>query len=177
MPTLKEMNNKIKSYINEANGISSKCKSKLIKLVEKHFFVDLPNEDYLNIDITILKNGNVIMRDIEYKTTEVLKSEDELEERFATFKEDVENLLNKNGTDFETMKKNSERNNLIIVIFLTFAIIIIALNALRQIIIGNLFGVLWFVVMIGYYVIPATGNNVRNRYTRAIKYVKSKFRK
>lgn len=177
MPTLKEMNNKIKAYINEANGISSKCKSKLIKLVEKNFYVDLPNEDYLNIDITILKNGNIIMRDIEYKTTEVLKSEDELKERFATFSEDVENLLNKNGTNFETMKKNSERNNLIMVILLTLAIIIIALNALRQILIGNLFGVLWFVVLIGYYVVPATGNNLRNRYIRAIKYVKSKSRK
>lgn len=179
MPTnnLKVINNSIKSYINEANGISSRCKSRLIKLVEKHFFVDLPNEDYLNIDITILKNGNVIMRDVEYKTKEELIEEKDLYKRFNSFKEEVEQLLDKNSTNFETMKKNSERNNLIMVIFLTFVIVVIGLNAIRQILLGNLFGVLWLVIMIGYYVIPATGNNVRNRYIRAIKYLKSKFRK
>ena len=41
--SLNKINNELKGYINEASGISDKCKMKLITLVEKHFFVDLPN--------------------------------------------------------------------------------------------------------------------------------------
>ena len=56
---INSINNELKSYINEATGISNKCKMKLISLVQKHFYVDLPNDNFLNIDITILDNGNI----------------------------------------------------------------------------------------------------------------------
>ena len=47
----------MKIYLNEASGISAKCKLKLVRLVQKHFMVDLPHDNYLNIDIKILENN------------------------------------------------------------------------------------------------------------------------
>ena len=46
---INSINNELKSYINEATGISNKCKMKLISLVQKHFYVDLPNDNFFNI--------------------------------------------------------------------------------------------------------------------------------
>jgi len=170
--SLKEMNNLIKIDINEASGISAKCKQKLIKLVEKHFQVNLPNDNYLNIDIELLENGNVKMRDIEYQTQSKVTKEI-LEERFTQFQEEVDILLEKNGVNFETISSKKERNNLIWVILITVAFIIIGLNAIKELIFGNIFGVLWLVIIVGYYVIPATGTSIRNKYVRAYKCLKS----
>lgn len=173
MPSLKEMNNKIKVNINEASGISNKCRKKLLKLVEKHFHVDLPDEDYLNIDIELLENGNIKMRDVEYTTEDIINKKEDLESRFTAFQEEVNQLLNKNETNFENMKKSSDRNNLIAVFFITFAIVVIGLYSLRELLLGNLLGVLWLIIIVGTYIIPSTGNSIRNRYIRAGKYLKS----
>ena len=170
--SLNHMNKQIKIDMNEASGISSKCKQKLVKLVEKHFYVDLPHDNYLNIDIEILKNGNIKMRDIEYQTKDPIHKEEELEKRFQNFQEEADNLLQKNEINFETISVKKERNNLIWVVLITIAIIIIFLNALRVLFRGDLYGVLWLVLIIGYYVIPATGNSIRNRYIQAYHYLK-----
>ena len=76
--SINSINNEIKGYINEASFISDSCKTKLIKLIAKHFQVDLPIENYLRIDITIKENGNVIMKDEEYKTDNPVKNKEEL---------------------------------------------------------------------------------------------------
>ena len=57
---LKQINNQMKSYINEASFIGNKCRNKLIELVNKNFLVKIPKENFLNIDITIPENGNII---------------------------------------------------------------------------------------------------------------------
>jgi hypothetical protein len=171
--SLDRFNKQMKIDINEASGISDKCKLKLIKLVEKHFMVDLPNENYLNIDIEILKNGNIKMRDIEYQTTAPVKEEKEIEERFNAFQEEADNLINKHEVSFESLTSKKERDNLIWVIIVTIAIAIIAIYSLRELFMGNLYGVLWIIIIIGYHVIPATGNSIRNRYMRAHRYIKS----
>ena len=93
MKTIKEMNNEMKRNVNEASGISTKCKRNLIKLVEKHFNVVLPKEDYLNVDIEVLKNGNIKMRGEEYETSSPISNIEELQSRFETFQEEVDILL------------------------------------------------------------------------------------
>lgn len=170
---LKEMNNQIKSYINEASGISSKCKIKLIKLVEKHFFVELPHDNYLNIDIEILENGNIIMRDKEYITTNSISDLDSLSNRYNIFKEEVETLLNKHEVNFTTMTKKSEINNLIYVFFHLFAVAVITIYCIHRLLLGDLFGCIWIVVVIGYILFPNNTASLKNKYTRAIKYLKS----
>lgn len=171
--SLNEMNKQMKINVNEASGISDKCKRKLIQLVEKHFYVKLPKENYLNIDIEVLENSNIKMRDEEYQSGNPTTSIEELKERFNTFQEEVDNLLQKNEVNFDTLTARKERNNLIWIFFITFAIIIILLNALKQLFAGNYYGFLWIIIIIGYYVIPATGNSIRNRYIRAFNYLKS----
>ena len=44
--TLKQMNNEMKSFINEATFIGERCRKKFLKLVDKHFFVELPKESF-----------------------------------------------------------------------------------------------------------------------------------
>ena len=171
--SLNKINKQMKIDMNEASGISSKCKLKLVKLVEKHFYVDLPNDNYLNIDIEIQENGDIKMRDVLYETTSPVHTEKCLEERFSLFQQEAEELIHKNEINFETMSKKKEKNNLIWVLFISFAIFVIAFNSIRVLLRGDLLGILWLVIIIGYYIIPATGNSIRNRYISAYRYLKS----
>ena len=171
--SLDQINKQMKIDINEASGISSKCKLKLLKLVEKHFKVDLPNDNYLNIDIEVLANSNIKMRDVEYETTDPVKTEKELTERFNFFQEDVNNLIDKHEISFDTLTARKERNNIIWVVLITFAIIVIALNSIRLLLLGDYYSILWLIIIIGFYILPATGNGIRNRYIRAHRYLKS----
>ena len=175
--SLNKMNNELKVYINEASGISDKCKRKLINLVEKHFYVDLPNDNYLNIDITILENGNIIMRDEEYQTKEKLSSSNDLINRYKEFQNDIEVLLKKNETNFDTKKRNSEISNLLIILLTLVISIVVLLFGIRRLLVGDLFGVIWLGFIIIYYIIPASGNRMRNRFIRAKKYLTKKFTK
>lgn len=175
--SLNKMNNELKVYINEACGISEKCKRKLINLVEKHFYVDLPNDNYLNIDITILENGNIIMRDEEYKTEKDISSSSDLVNRYEEFQKDIEVLLKKNETNFDTKKRNNEISNLLIILLVFIISIILLIVGINRLLMGDLFGVIWLIFIISYYIIPASGNRMRNRLIRAKKYLTKKFTK
>ena len=175
--SISKMNRDLKIYINEASGISDKCRNKLINLVEKYFYVDLPNDNFLNIDITIKENGNVTMRDEEYKTSKKLTSSDELVNRYIEFQKDVEVLLKKNETNFDVKKRNNEIYNLLIVILIILFSLLIILFGIRRLLYGDYFGVIWLLFVIVYYVIPANGNRMRNRFIRAKKYLIKKFTK
>ena len=174
--TLKSINNTLKIDINEATSIGDKCKNKLVRLVEKHFQVELPHDNYKNIDITILENGNILMREVEYKTEKECSLEGIIQ-KFDAFQEEVDHLLDTNKTNFSSMKKKNELSNLIIVFLMLIVIIIVGLYSVKQLLLGNLFGVIWIVIMIGSYVVPATGNKFRSRWEQAIRYLKSLFRK
>ena len=175
--SLNKINNEIKVYINEASGISDRCKLKLISLVEKHFYVNLPSDNYLNIDITILENGNVIMREEEYKTTKEITSSSDLLNRYSMFQQDVELLLKKNEINFDTKKRNSEIINLLIIVLVICISILVLLYGIRELIYGNILGAIWLGFIITYYIIPASGNRMRNRFIRAKKFLTNKFTK
>lgn len=174
---LNKINNELKVYINEASGISNKCKMKLISLVEKHFFVNLPHDNYLNIDITILENGNIIMREEEYKTTQEITSSSDILNRYSEFQQDVEVLLKKNEINFDIKKRNSEISNLLIIILVICISTIVLIYGIRQLINGDIFGAIWLGFIIVYYIIPASGNRMRNRFIRAKKFLTKKFTK
>lgn len=173
---LKSINNEMKSFVNEASGISIKCKRKLVSLIRKHFKVDLPDEDYKIMNIEILENGNIMMRDIEYKTETPL-TEEQLYNVFEEFKKDVESLLDRNATSFDTLKKKNETSNLILVSLILLIAILLAIYSIHQLIIGDYFGFFWLVIMIGSYVIPATGDRLRDRFEKARRYLKSILKK
>ena len=170
--SLASINKQMKIDVNEASSISTKCKQKLIKLVEKHFLVDLPNENFLNIDIEVLENGNIKMRDEEYTTQDPVSGE-ELENRFLLFQQDVDILLEKNETDFDTLSKKNGRNNLIISSFISIIIFIVFNYALSIVLSGDLYGFVWFIIMISTWVMPKVGTYIRDRYRGAFEYLKS----
>ena len=167
--TIKSINNEIKGYINEASFISNRTRDKVIKLISKHFYVELPIENYLRIDISIKENGNVIMKDDEYKTTNPIKDEKELFERYNNFKEEVTNLLSKKEVNLDTLRKKNDITNLILTILLTIAIIIIILFSIHRLLLGDFIGGLWILIVI----LPLLTERVRNRYKMAYRFIKS----
>lgn len=167
--TIKNMNNEIKGYMNEASFISNKTRDKVIKLISKHFYVDLPIENYLRVDISIKENGNVVMKDEEYKTTSPVKEEKELFERYNNFKEEVTNLLEKKEVNLDTLRKKNDITNLILTVLLTIAIVIITLFSIHRLLIGDFIGGLWILIVI----LPFLTDKVRNRYKMAIRFIKS----
>lgn len=175
--SLNKINNELKVYINEASGISDKCKMKLISLVEKHFYVDLPNDNYLNIDITILENGNIIMRDEEYKTQQELSSSSDLVNRYYEFQKDVEVLLKKNEINFDIKKRNNEIINMFVILFVIILSIGLLFVGIRCLLVGDLFGLVWLGFIIFYYIVPGSSNRMRNRFIRAKKFLSNKFTK
>lgn len=173
---LKQINNQMKIYINEASFIGNRCRNKLINLVNKHFLVKIPKENFLNIDITVKENGNIIYRDIEYKTEVEVTNKEELEERFEEFKEEVEVLLKKKEVNFETKRQNNEIINLLLTILITLIIILVIYFSVNELLSGDLSGFIWLIVMIIYYIIPSLGANLRNRYKQAYKFIKRLFK-
>lgn len=167
--TIKTMNNEIKGYINEASFISKGTRNKLIKLISKHFYVELPIENYLRIDISIKENGNIVMKDEEYKTANPVKDEKELLERYNNFKEEVTTLLDKREINIDTIKKKNDIINLILTIILTISIIIVILFSLHRILLRDFVGGLWILIV----VLPLLTDKVRNRYIMAIRFIKS----
>ena len=176
--SLHSMNNDIKGYLNEASGISLKCRRKFLKLVEENFYVDLPDEDYLNVDIKILANSNVVMRDIEYPTAKEVQNFDEVVERYQKFQKEVLELLGKNETNFEVQKKKNEILNLIIVFGVCLLGLLIVIFLIREFLMGNFFGVLYILVLAtAYRVIPSLDSRFRNRFLQAKKFLNRLFRK
>lgn len=174
---LDSINKQMKTYINESTGISSRCRDKLIKLVEKHFYVELPHENYLNIDITILENGNIIMRDDEYQTKTPLSKSDSLINRYSEFQKEVDTLLDKNETNFSNKKEINEIKNIIILLFILLIIIFVFFKSVELLLYRDLYGIIWLSLIIIYYIIPITGNRLKERFLKAKNYLKNKFTK
>ena len=175
--SLQSMNNELKVFVNEATGISNKCRTRLLKLVEDFFYVDLPDDNFLNVDVSILENGNIMMRDVEYKTSKEITKEDSIEKRFVEFKKEVEDLLEKKGTNFTSMKQKNGLLNLL-VLFLMFVVAILIIGyGIRLLIFGDLRGFIWLVILVGYYLVPSTGHRFQNRLQQAKSYLKSIFKK
>ena len=149
---LKQINNQMKSYINEASFIGNKCRNKLIELVNK------------------------IYRDTEYKTEVEVTTEEQLQERYESFKEEVEILLKKKEVNFKTKRQNNEIVNLLVTILITLIIILVIYFSIKELLSGNLTGFIWIIIMIIYYIIPSLGSNLKNRYKQAYKFIKRLFK-
>ena len=169
--TIQEMNLYIKKAVNEASGISDVCKMNLVRLVERHFMVDLPSDNFMNIDFTLVENGNIIMRDVEYQTKNKVFMLEDLQARFNRFKEDVDKLLDKNETNFSNMRKKNELSNLLIVVGMTFVLLMLVDYAFSSLMVGNIKSLIFLVILICVYFGPYV-NVVKRRYKRAFEYLK-----
>ena len=110
-----------------------------------------------------------VMKDEEYKTTNPIKDEKELYERYNNFKEEVTSLLDKKEVNIDTIRRKNDITNLILTIVLTIAIIIIILFSIHRLLLGDYIGGLWILIVI----LPLLTDKVRNRYKMAIRFIKS----
>ena len=95
---LKEINTELKIYVNEASFVSNSCRNKLIRYLGDAFDIKLPIENFAKIDVSLLEDGSIEMRDEVYQREDSL-SFDEVLERYHTFKEKADNLLKRKSKD------------------------------------------------------------------------------
>jgi len=174
---LKQINNELKTYVNEATLSGIKYSNKLLKLVNKNFYVDLPIENYLHLDIVIKENGNIIMRDDEYKTLKKVKNREELEERYKSFKEDIDKVLKRKNDNYKVLNVKNGFVNLFITLLITIVVGVICYNYLIELLSGNYWNFIWFIIFITFYnVIPRLGEDLRRRYKEAYLFIKRLFK-
>ena len=169
---LDEINNEIKSIINESKFISNKVRNKIIKMLGEEFDIDLPLDNYENIDITITKDGNIIMRDEEYKRDSKL-SLDEINDRYNNFLEKANVILKKKEINYQTMNDKNNIVNLLITFILGVLYIAAIIFLFRCFIYGRYLSCIWGFLILSTYFAPP----LRERFDRSIDFIKRKFKK
>lgn len=172
MLELRKINNELKGYVNQANFISQKTRNKLITLLAFEFEVNLPLENFANIDIQLTEEGNVVMRGDLYETPNKLTAE-EVAERYNRFKEKAENLLNKKEVNYQNKRDINNVLNIFIVIFLSIIYIIVGILLIRSIISLQLFSASILATLLSSYLVPG----IKNRFEQAKNFLKRKFKK
>ena len=173
MANLRKINNELKSYINEATFVSNKCRNKLLKILGETFDVELPLENFAKIDAEITKEGNIIMRGDEYKTSSLITKEEELEEKYNLFKEKAEGLLKKKEVNYYTKNNISNTLNIFIVIALSIIYVTVLIFAIRELLCLNLFTASILFAVLSSSLIP----NIKARFEQAKNFLKRKFKK
>ena len=169
---LEEINNEIKSIINESKFISIKLRNKIIKKLGQEFDIELPLENFENIDITITKESNIIIHGKEYKRENKL-SIDEINSRYNNFKEEADVILKKKEINYKNM--NYKNNIINILITIVFGILYLAdiIYLIRCFIFGNYLSCIWGILILSTYFAPG----LRERFDRSIAFIKRKLKK
>lgn len=169
---LDEINNEIKSIINESKFISIKIRNKIIKILGNEFDINLPLENYENIDITITKKGNIIMRDEEYKRESELSLE-EINKRYNNFKEQADVILKKKEINYKTMNDKSNILNLLITFIFGALYIAAIIYLIRCFMYGRFFSCIWGILILSTFFAPS----LRERFDRSVNFIKRKMNK
>lgn len=168
---LKKTNNELKSIVNQSNFISQKTRNKIIKLLGQEFDIDLPVENFANIDVQLTEEGNIIMRGDEYKTPEKLNN-DEIESRYQNFKEKAEKIINKKDINYTNKKDLNNILNIFIVIFLAIAYFIVGVFFVVSILRLQLFTASILAALLSSYLVPG----IKVRFEQAKNFLKRKFK-
>lgn len=169
---MNNINNEIKSLINESKFISIKCRNKIIKMLGEEFDINLKVENYENIDVRLTDTGNIIMRDEEYKRKNPL-SKEEVKERFNNFKEKADNIINKKQINFQNINDKNNIINLIITTILLIIYIGVIILAIRWFIYGYYFRCILVLFILSTYFIPS----FKDRINMTINFIKRKTKK
>lgn len=169
---LKKINKELKSYINESTFISLKCRNKILKILGEEFSVNLPLENFKTIDVVVTKDGSIIMRDEEYKSSEVLSIED-IMERYERFLRKADVILKKKEINYYNMNDKSNIINILLLLLTIGLAISLGIFAFNSFEAGNYLNFIWLVA----YAIPWVIPSFRDRLEQAINFIKRKFRK
>lgn len=169
---LKKINTELKVYINEASFVSTSCRNRLIRLLGKTFDISLPVENFARIDVLLLEDGSIEMRDEVYRREEVLSFDDVIA-RYQGFKEKADAMLRRRGSD--TFSGNEARNILNLFMVLLIMVLFIALigYTIDAFLDGNYIHCIWLIMIVSSWFIPS----VRDRFIQVFLYLKRKFKR
>ncbi len=168
---LKKINKDLKVIINESSFISSKCRNNILKMLGNDFSINLPIENFKSIDVVITENGNIIMRDEEYKRDSKLTIE-EIEKIFNEFKEKADAILKKKEINYYNMNDKNNIINVFILLIMIAVFCAVAYYAFISYISGNYFGCIWLLFYTSSLFIPS----IHDRVHQAINFIKRKFK-
>lgn len=172
MSDLRKINNEIKGYVNQASFISQRTRNKLIKLLGQEFEIELPLENFANIDVQLTAEGNIIMRGDTYESPTKLTPE-EVIDKYNSFKEQAENLLNKKEINYHNKKDINNILNIFIVIFFSILYVIVILLLIRSVLSLQLFQASILAMILSSYLVPG----IKNRFEQAKNFLKRKLKK
>ena len=168
---LRKINKDLKVIINEATFISNKCRNKIIKMLGNDFSINLPIENFKSIDVVITENGNIIMRDEEYKRDSKLTIE-EIDSIFTEFKNKTDVILKKKEINYYNMNDKNNIINVFILIIMLVLFSVLLYYAFISYINGNFFGCLWLFVYGSSWFVPG----IKDRLHQAINFIKRKMK-
>ena len=176
MKELNKLNNELKSYINEANFISNKCRNKLISILGKEFNVDVKLDNYANVDAKILEDGSLEIRGDKYKNNQKYTLE-EINEHFDNFKVQADNLLKKKDNSRTNKKDIDNIINLFVILGILLVFLFIIFILLNAFLTGDFYHMLWLIVFILPLFVPNLKENLIQRIEQAKNYIKRRFKK
>lgn len=168
---LNKINKELKVIINESTFISNKCRNKIIKMLGNDFSISLPIENFKSIDVVITEDGNIIMRDEEYKRDSKLTI-DEIENIFNEFKDKADTILKRKEINYYNMNDKNNIINVFILIVMVALFLALLYYAFISFINGNFLGCIWLVVYVGSWFVPG----IKDRVHQAINFIKRKFK-
>ena len=168
---LNKINKELKIIINESSFISNKCRNKIIKMLGNDFSINLPIENFKSIDVVITEDGNIIMRDEEYKRDSKLNL-DEIEKIFYEFKEKADVILKKKEINYYTMNDKNNLINVFILIVMIILFLALLYYAFISFITGNYLGCIWLLFYVSSFFVPS----INDRLHQAVNYIKRKFK-
>ncbi len=170
--TLNEINNELKTYINESSFISMKCRNKLLKLFADEFNINLDISTYKNVDLEVLEDFTISYRNNIYKTDNNITNLEEFIEKYNLFKEKADTLIKKREIDFNNKNNLKNIGNLIIILCMVIIFISAIILGIIAIFSGHYFDCLWFVVFVAPWLFPKFKESFTNRFIRAKNYLK-----
>ena len=172
-----KINNELKVFINESGFISTKCRNKLLKIFAEEFSVDLDIDNYQNVDLSINEDNTFTYREDIYKSTENIKSFEDIEERYEKFKEKANKLIKRKDINFDGKRNLNNITNLIVVICILLFYLIITLLSVHAFITGKYIDCFWLVFIIVPRLFPNLRENLDNRFQQAKVYFKTRKKK
>lgn len=168
---LRKINKDLKVIINEATFISNKCRNKIIKMLGNDFSINLPIENFKSIDVVITEDGNIIMRDEEYKRDSKLTIE-EIDSIFTEFKNKTDVILKKKEINYYNMNDKNNIINVFILIIMLVLFLALLYYAFISFINGSFFGCIWLLVYGSSWFVPG----IKDKLHQAINFIKRKMK-
>ena len=176
MKELNKINNELKSYINEANFISNKCRNKLISILGKEFNVDVKLDNYANVDAKILEDGSLEVRGDKYKNNQKYTLE-EINEHYENFKVQADKLLKKKDNSRTSKKDLDNILNLFVILGILLVFLFVIFILLNAFLSGDFYHMLWLIVFILPLFVPNLKENLIQRVQQAKNYIKRRFKR